>query len=161
MPTPATHTWRPSNARTIVLDSFVGVPRGTAAIAPPPLSWAAKDPADLLDYQFDITPAVVGNQGDGIATLDIATSPSNPGDLALSSATADGTLAVMWFSGGQAGTVYTVTITISTINGRNINRSVLLPCLALSSPPIPANSLVTSTGTVLTDENGNPIILGS
>jgi hypothetical protein len=144
-----------------VLDSFIGVPRGTAAVARPPLSWAAKDPADLLDYQFDISPAVVGNPADGIATLDVAINPSDPGDLVLSSATADGTVAVMWFSGGQAGTVYTVTVTISTVNGRSVNRSVLLPCLALSTPPIPANALVTSTGTVLTDQNGNPIILGS
>jgi hypothetical protein len=160
MSTPATHVWRPSSARTIVLDSFIPVPRGTTAVAPPPATWAAKDPGDILDYEFDISPAVVGNCADGIATLDIAINPNNPGDLTLSSATADGSLALMWFAGGQAGTIYTVTITISTFSGRSVNRSVLLPCVALATPPIPTDALVTSAGTVLTDQNGNPIILG-
>jgi hypothetical protein len=49
MPTPATHVWKPSNARTVVLDSFIPVPRGSTALAPPPLNWPAKDPADVLD----------------------------------------------------------------------------------------------------------------
>ena len=92
MPTPATHVWKPSNARTVVLDSFIPVPRGSTALAPPPLNWPAKDPADVLDYQFDISPALVGNDGDAIATLDVTIEPANPGDLVLNSATTDGAL---------------------------------------------------------------------
>ena len=79
MPTPATHVWKPSNARTVVLDSFIPVPRGSTAVAPPPLNWPTKDPADVLDYQFDISPALVGNDGDAIATLDVTIEPANPG----------------------------------------------------------------------------------
>lgn len=94
MPTTASHVWRPSAARTITLDAFIPVPRGTTATAPSPLSWPLKDPGDLLDYQFDIAPALIGNDGDAIATLDIAISPSNPGDLALTATAADGTRAV-------------------------------------------------------------------
>ncbi len=158
MPTTASHVWRPSAARTITLDAFVPVPRGTAATAPAPLSWPLKDPADLLDYQFDIAPALIGNDGDAIATLDITISPSNPGDLALTSTAADGSRAVLWLSAGQSGTNYTVTLTIGTQAGRTIARSVLLPVVTLAIPPVAAAPLQTETGNALTDSNGNPIL---
>ena len=158
MPTPATHVWKPSNARTVMLDAFIPVPRGSTAVAPPPLNWPTKDPADVLDYQFDIAPALVGNDGDAIATLDITIEPSNPGDLSLNSAIADGSVAVLWLSGGQPGTVYTVNLVITTTNGRTISRSLLLPVLYLSVSPVPPNALLTDTGVVLTDQNGNPVL---
>jgi hypothetical protein len=158
MPTPATHVWKPSNARTVVLDAFIPVPRGSTAVAPPPLNWPTKDPADVLDYQFDIAPALVGNDGDAIATLDITIEPNNPGDLALNSAFTDGSVAVLWLSGGQPGTLYTVNLVIATTNGRTISRSILLPVLYLSVSPVPPNALLTDTGVVLTDQNGNPVL---
>jgi hypothetical protein len=161
MSTAATHLWKPSSARVLVLDSFVPVPRGTPATVPAPLSWSAKDPADVLDYQFDIKPALVANDGDGIAELDVQISPNQPGDLTLNSVSADGTKAVLWLAGGQAGTVYTVTLTIVTWNGRTLQRSVLLPVLSLSNSAPPEGALVTNSGSVLTDANGNPIIAGS
>jgi hypothetical protein len=156
--TPATHVWKPSAARIVLLDSFVPVPRGSTAVAPPPLNWPAKDPSDVLDYQLDISPAVVGNDGDSIATLDVEVAPSNPGDLALNSAATDGTKAVLWLSGGQSGTVYTVTLMITTVSGRALQRSVLLPVLPLSNPPVPLNALDTDGGGALTDQNGNPVL---
>ena len=158
MTTPATHVWKPSSARIVVLDSFVPVPRGSTAVAPPPLNWPAKDPSDVLDYEFDIAPAVVGNDGDSIATLDVEVAPSNPGDLTVNSATTDGTKAVLWLSAGQSGTVYTVTLLITTVNGRALQRSVLLPVLSLSSPPVPMNALDTDEGGALTDQSGNPVL---
>jgi hypothetical protein len=159
MPTPASHVWKPSTARTIVLDSFIPVPRGSAAIAPPPLNWPTKDPADVLDYQFDVSPALVGNDADAIETLDVSIEPANPGDLTLNSAMTDGPVAVLWLSGGQSGTVYTVNLMIGTANGRTINRTILLPVLYLSVPPIPPDALVTDAGIVLTDQNGNPVLI--
>ena len=158
MSTPAAHVWKPSNARTVVLDAFIPVPRGSTAVAPPPLNWPTKDPSDVLDYQFDITRAVVGNDGDAIATLDVTVEPNNPGDLTMNSATADGTVAVLWLAGGQPGTVYTVTLVITTVNGRTIQRSILLPVLCLSVSAVPPTSLITDSGVVLTDQNGNPIL---
>jgi hypothetical protein len=140
------------------LDSFIPVPRGAIASAPPPLNWPTKDPADILDYQFDISPAFVGNDGDSILTLDATISPANPGDLTLASATADGPRAVFWLTGGQAGIIYTVTVMIGTTNGRNIQRSILLPVLALSNPAVPATAIETDAGFVMTDQNGNPIL---
>jgi hypothetical protein len=113
----------------------------------------------VLDYQFDISPALVGNDGDAIATLDVSIEPANPGDLTLNSATTDGTVVILWLSRGQPGTIYLVNLMITTINGRTINRSILLPVLHLSIPLIPANALITDAGVVLTDQNGNPVLI--
>jgi hypothetical protein len=159
MSTPATHTWIPSHARVVTIDSFIPVARGTTAVAPPPLNWPTKDPGDILDYILDIGPAIVGNDGDSIATLDVASSPSNPGDLVIQSSTTDGSRIILWLSEGQAGTVYTLTFDITTVNGRSLQRSVLLPVLLLSVPLIPASAILTSTGTMLTDQNGNPVLV--
>ena len=158
MPTPANNVWIPSHARVVTIDSFIPVPRGTTAAAPPPLNWPTKDPSDVLDYILDIGPAIVGNDGDRIATLDVSLAPSNPGDLVMRSSTTDGCRVILWLSGGQAGMVYTLTFAISTINGRSLQRSVLLPVLLLSVPEIPAEAVLISTGTMLTDQNGNPVL---
>ncbi len=155
---PTSYVWKPSSARRVVLDAFVPVPRGSAASAPPPLNWPTKDPADVLDYEFDISPALVGNEGDTIATLAISISPNAPGDLILNSAAVDGPVAVLWLSGGQPGSIYSVTISITTTNGRTVQRSILLPVLLLSQPPVPANAIQTNSGVVITDQNGNPVV---
>ena len=143
------------------MDAFVPVPRGTLAAAPASPSWPLKDPGDLLDYQFDIAPALVGNDGDAISTLDIAINPSNPGDLSLSATSADGTRAVIWLGGGQPGTTYTVSLAIGTQAGRTLSRSVLLPVAGLTTFTTAVNGLTTSDGLALTDQNGNPILAAS
>ncbi len=155
------HVWRPSNARLVTIDSFVAVPRGSAAAAPAPLNWPTKDPGDVLDYILDISPAIVGNDGDGILTVDVNLSPSDPGDLVLQSTSADGSRVVLWLSDGQPGLVYTITFSITTVNGRTLHRSVLLPVLLLSVPVLAANAIVTSSGVMLTDQNGNPVLTSS
>ena len=177
MATNASHLYKPSAARMLVLDGFVPGPRGGGGVNPlsaiPLPSWPAKDPADVLDYQFDIAPALSGNDGDAIATLDVSISPSNPGDLALASAAADGARAVLWLSGGVAGTIYSVTLAIGTQAGRTLARSVLLPVLALSTATglisigagaggtSGTGALTDDTGGMLVDESGNPLLLGS
>ena len=157
MPTTATHIWKPSTARTIVLNSFIPIPRGSASAAPPTLSWPMKDPTDVLDYRFDIGPALVGNDGDAIATIDVTIAPADPGDLTVNSVKADGNIAVLWLSAGQTGVVYTIIMTITTLNGRTINRGVILPVLYLSVGPSSPSVLTTDGGLIITDENGNPI----
>lgn len=161
MSTPASHVWKPSSARLVAIDSFVPVARGSSVAAPPPLNWPTKDPGDVLDYILDIGPAIIGNDGDGIATLDVSLSPSNPGDVVVQSKTTDGSRIILWLSQGQSGTIYTVTFNISTINGRSLQRTVLLPVLLLSVPVMPPNALVTSSGVFLTDQNGNPVLSSS
>ena len=157
MPTTATHVWRPSSARLVTLDSFVPVPRGSALVVPV-LTWPAKDPADVLDYQLDVSAALVGNDGDTIQTLDVSVQPDAPGDLTLVSATADGASAVVWLSSGQAGTTYVVTFAIATVSGRTIQRDVQLPVVSLSQPAVPPGAIQTDGGAALTDQNGNPVL---
>ena len=161
MPTPAAHVCVPSSARVIKLDEFVPVPRGTPASCVPLASWPPKDPGDVLDYRFDISMALIGNPGDGISSLDVSIAPNNPGDLVLNSCFADGASAVLWLAGGQSGTSYTITLTISTTAGRTLSRSVLLTVIALSYAPAPQDALDTSTGAPITDQNGNPILITS
>ena len=160
MPTPAVHVQKPSTARTVQLDTFIPVPRGATAIAPPPLSWPTKDPGDILYYGFDISAALIGNPGDTIDILDVSIAPNNPGDLSMTSAAADGSIIVLWLSAGQAGTVYVITVVVSTSSGRTLQRSILLPVLYLSTPPTPPTAIQTSSGLVITDQNGNPVLTG-
>ena len=134
------------------------MPRGATATTPIPSSWPSKDPGDILDYQLDIGPALTGNEGDTIESVDIDVDPSQPGDLNVDNITADGYKIIIWMSGGQAGTTYNVTVLAAMASGRTIQRSILLPVVAMSSPSIPANSLETTTHDSLTDQDGNPIV---
>ena len=99
---------------------YTDTARFSPAVAPPLLNWPTKDPGDTLDYEVDISPALIGNDGGSIATLDVSVSPDNPGDLSVASMTADGTRCVFWLTEGQNGTIYTVTIIVGTANGRTI-----------------------------------------
>lgn len=157
MSTPASHIWRPSNARYVQIDGFVATPRGPQIPPAIPLAWPAKDPGDTLDYVYDVAPALTANPGDSISTLDVTISPANPGDLTLSSSSADGALAVLWLTGGQPLTTYTVTVNITTTGGRTLARSIALPVIALASNPAPASALTTSSGQPLTDPTGTPL----
>ncbi len=160
MPTVAPQVVRPSSARRAVLDGFVPIPLGSLASAPAALSWPAKDPGDVLDYELDIWPALAGNDKDCIATIDVTIQPSATGDLTLTSSAADGTVAVLWLAGGQAGTVYSVQVTISTLAGRTIGRAIFLPVLALVSSAPPAGALATTDGIAVSDQFGNAITAG-
>ena len=153
--------WRPSTARALEIDGFLPVPRGTLPATPAPLSWPAKDPGDVLDYEFDIAPALLGSEGDRIASVDVTVSPAATGDLVVNAAAMDGTVALFWFAGGQAGTVYTVQVSIVTVGGRTISRALLLPVLSLTRALPGTASLTTEQGSIITDQNGNPILLGS
>lgn len=158
MPNAAVHVWRPSESRLVSIDSFVPVPRGGSLTSPLPLNWAAKDPSDVLDYQVDISPALVGDDGDAVASLDVTSTPSGPGDLLITSVAADGPRIVAWVSAGRAGVIYTVTVDVTTVNGRRLQRAILLPVISLADPSVAGNVLEISSGVVLTDHNGNPLL---
>ena len=158
MPTIVSHIWKPSPSRVIEIDSFVPVPRGSTATAPSPLSWAPKDPGDVLDYQLSLEPALAGNPGDTIETVDVSVNPSQAGDLSVDNVSADGHRIVLWMSSGQANVTYTVTILSTLASGRTIQRSLLLPVLALSTPPVSANAIQTDTGDALDDQDGDPLV---
>jgi hypothetical protein len=157
----ATHVWRPSSARRVVLDGFAPVPRGAGQSAPAPLQWPAKDPSDVLDYEFDVSAAVLGNEGDMITGVTASVTPNATGDLVINSVSLDGSVVVFWFAGGQAGTTYVVQATLTTSAGRTIGRVVLLPVLSLANATVTTGALTTNLGAVVTDQGGNPILLGS
>lgn len=159
MATVAAKVVRPSSARRVVLDGFVPVPRGSLATAPSPLAWPAKDPEDVLDYELDISAALSGDK-DTIATIDVSIAPSGASGLMLMSASADGCVAVLWVSGGVAGTVYSVQVSIGTTAGRTIGRAIFLPVLAMVSALPPTSALTTGSGLVVVDQAGNPILVG-
>ena len=156
--------WRPSTARRVVLDGFAPVPRGTypspGQPTPPLLAWPAKDPADVLDYELDITAAVAGHEADRIEAVTVIPTPAGAGHLVVGEIAADGRVAVVWLSGGQAGTTYRLQLTVTTASGRVLGRAVALPVLALAAQAPPAGALQTPGGATITDEDGNPILIG-
>lgn len=160
MATQANHSWKPSAARLLSITGFGPRPRG-AWPAHRANAWPAKDPADVLDYAYDISPAIWGDDGDSIAFLDVTIVPAAAGDLTLNSSSADGRCAVLWFGAGQSGTTYAVTLAIETVAGRVFQRTVYLPCLALSSEPPLGMELMTETGAPILDNSGNPIFIES
>ena len=159
MSTPASHLWRPSNARYVQITGFIPTPRGPQVPVALPMAWPAKDPADTLDYVFDVAPALAANPGDVISTLDVVISPANPGDLTLASSAVDGTRAVLWLTGGQPQVNYTVNIVVTTCGGRALARSLLLPVVALAAVQTAPGSLTTLSGLPLTDPAGTPITI--
>lgn len=161
MATTASHVWRPSSSRVLLLDGFVPGPRGIPARPPAPLRWPPKDPGDVLDYQLDVSAALAGNDGDAIATLDVLITPSDVGDVSLVSSAADGSRAILWLQGGQAGTTYTVRLTISTEAGRQLSRSISLPVVAFATLGSSTLPLTLEDGTALVDNNGNALFLNT
>ena len=161
--TPAVHSWKPSAARTLTISGFTPRARGACSAPSPGTSaaWPTKDPADVLDYVYDISPALWGDEGDSIAFLNITISPAAAGDLTLASSTSNGHQAILWLSAGQSGTTYAVTLAIGTLAGRSFQRSVMLPCLSLSTEPPLGTELVTNTGAPIVDQSGNPIFIES
>ena len=153
--------WRPSGARTVALDGMLPLPRGVVPSDVPPLVWPAKDPGDVLDFALDATAALAGDTTDRIATVAVTLVPqASSADLQLGNIVADGAVVVMWLSSGQAGTVYSVQVTMSTLNGRIIGRTVLLPVQEMAAVAPPAGVLTTEVGAIVTDQNGNPILIG-
>jgi hypothetical protein len=123
--------------------------------------WPTKDPSDVLDYELDIAAALVGSENDSIASVTAVPSPNGTGDISINSTATDGSVVIFWIAAGQSGTTYVVQVTITTSLGRTLGRAVLLPVLSLTDPTVPTNALTTDQGQTITDQNGNPILLGS
>ena len=152
--------WQPASARFVALDGLLPLPRGVLPSDLPPLVWPTKDPGDVLDYTLDLSAALAGDPTDQVVSIAVATVPGGgPGDLVAGRVVASGASAVVWFSAGIAGTTYAVQLSIGTLKGRVIGRTVLLPVQALATAVAPANPLTTQAGAVVTDQNGNPILV--
>ena len=158
---PANSVWHPSSARRVIVDGFNTLSRGSGVSAPSLLVWPQKDPVDVLDYEIDFSPAIIGNDADGLASVDVTITPSGAGDVTATRIAADGAVAAVWLSGGTSGTTYAVQIAVQTRTGRTMRRTILLPVTSLSSVDVPASALTTSQGATITDQNGNPILIGT
>lgn len=154
--------YQPSSARRVALDGFLPVPRGVVPGDLPPLAWPVKDPADVLDYVLDAAPALDCDGTDLVASVAVSVSPSGAdGDLRVGGVAASGAAAVIWLSGGVPGTTYAVSVTLGTLKGRAIARSVLLPVQAMAAIAPPATPLAAEGGDLITDQNGVPILIGA
>ena len=161
MPIAVQQVWRPSTARSVALDALLPLPRGALPADLPPLAWPAKDPGDVLDYELDASAVLAGDPNDRVATVAATVLPNaSPADVQVGQAAADGAVAVLWLSGGQAGTVYAVQVSLGTLKGRVIGRTVLLPVRQMAAVAPPSLPLTAETGVVITDQNGNPILVG-
>lgn len=162
MATQANHSWKPSAARLLTIAGFERRPRGASpAVAGTIAAWPPKDPADTLDYVYDISPALRGDDGDSITDLDVTITPTQAGDLTLAASSVNGRTATLWLSGGQSGTTYAVTLAIGTVAGRSFQRTAYLSVLDLSADPPLGTELVTETGEPILDQAGNPIFIES
>lgn len=153
--------WQPSRARCVALEGLLPLPRGVMPTDLPPLVWPIKDPGDVLDYSLDVSAALAGDPSDTVATVDATIQPNgNAGDLTVGRIVSGGQSAVLWLSAGVAGTTYSVQLTVGTLKGRVIGRTVLLPVQQLANLPPPTNPLLSDAGGIMTDQNGNPILIG-
>lgn len=91
------------------------------------LSFPTKDPQDLLDYTVDIT-RILGTGSSDTITTAVWTVPSA---LTKTAETVDGTQVQVWLDGGTPGVTHQLHVTITTSQGRRIDRDILLPVAEL------------------------------
>jgi hypothetical protein len=82
---------------------------------------------EILDWTINWATRGLGT--DTIATSTWAISPSGLTD-ASPSPTFTNTTTTVWLSGGTAGTFYTITNTITTAGGREMQESFIINCIA-------------------------------
>lgn len=80
-----------------------------------------KDPSARLDYVWDWRQWLAA--GDSIATYAVAV----PMGLVLDEAEEAGGVVTAWFTGGSEGSAYEITCAIVTTEGREDERSILIP----------------------------------
>ena len=161
MPQGVPPLWQPASARSVAVDGLLPLPRGVLPSDLPPLAWPAKDPGDVLDYSLDLSAALTGDPTDQVAAVSVTIQPNGgASDVQVGRIVGSGSSAVVWLSAGQAGTTYAVQLSVGTLKGRVIGRTVLLPVQQLANAGPPANPLTTEAGSIVTDQNGNPILIG-
>jgi hypothetical protein len=91
-------------------------------------TFSPQSPLDELDnsFLFDCVPP-----GDAVASASVSVMPADD-TMTFTDQTIAGNLVTVWVTGGIAGTVYTLTVTANTTQGRIYARSGNLP-------PIPSN----------------------
>lgn len=87
------------------------------------LSWPAKDPDEVLDYQINWSASLYGLDGDDTIT---ASTWIVPAGIAKNAESHNDDTTTIWLSGGTAGSTYEITNRITTAAGRVMDQTVLL-----------------------------------
>ncbi len=168
--------WTASAARTVVLSApssatFRGISNASSLLV-----WPSMASADCLDFSLDVA-AWLAETGDRLAGLRVTyPTPVTPTDLQVLWCTILSGQPVLFLSGGQPNTSFTIRILLITTAGRRHAEQVqipisgdslatvpaLAPQLALpagGTRPIPPNALVLPGGAILTDGTGQPFLL--
>jgi hypothetical protein len=82
-----------------------------------------KNPADVSDFTYDFVNFLA--IGENILTAVVTTTPD---DITVGMPIINNTQVTAWLGGGTLGTSYFVTYVISTDQGRNETRDVILNC---------------------------------
>lgn len=85
------------------------------------LSWPAKDPDEVLDYQFDWSERLEAGETISASNFTIV-----EGTVVKDSQSVAGGLTTVWLSGGTLGEVCLITNRITTNQGRTYDESVKL-----------------------------------
>ena len=85
-----------------------------------PLAWDNKDPAEVLDYAVDLSKVLESGETIVSVTWDV------PAGLVKGAEGIVGKAAVVWLSGGTAGTTYPVGCRVVTSLSRTYDREVSL-----------------------------------
>ena len=88
------------------------------------MTFILKDPEATLDYAVDWGADYLS--GETLATSDWSVAPDEPGGVSLVSHVFDLLVATATVAGGRPGHVYRVTNHITTTDGRDDSRSILL-----------------------------------
>ncbi|ANA12938.1 phage fiber-tail adaptor protein [Acetobacter oryzifermentans] len=163
--------WQPACARTIAIPEPANLRARGLVASIISISWAPKSSSDNFDFSLDASGILCGT-GDYIAQVEasVATSQGRPTDLAVSWCSVVNGLACVFLGGGEPGTTQTVSVEITTQQGRIISQDVLLAIVSgvASTPnpvptladgtPVPPNAMRDSDASILLDDNGNPLL---
>ncbi len=84
--------------------------------------WPSKDPNDILDFSVNWADTLATTPGDTIQEVEWLV----PDALTKGTASIQGTKAVIWLSGGVVGFVYEVTCRMTTVAGRQWDKTTEL-----------------------------------
>ncbi|MEO6579714.1 MAG: hypothetical protein ABIN83_01000 [Sphingomicrobium sp.] len=88
------------------------------------MTFLLKHPDATLDYAVDWGADYLS--GETLSSSDWSASPDEPGGVTLASSAFDSLVATATVSGGKAGSIYRLTNHVTTSDGRDDSRSIML-----------------------------------
>ncbi len=136
--------WQPACARTIVIPEPTNLRARGLVASVISVSWAPKSSAENFDFSLN-TSEILCCTNDYIAHVaaSVPTAQGLPTDLSVSWCSIVNGLACVFLGGGEPGTTQTVSVEITTQQGRVISQDVLIAIvsgLASAANPVPTLS---------------------